>query len=374
MFYRGLIAVIAPELAADLGLSETQLGTLASLFFIGFAAAQPPVGMALDRLGPRLTVALFMGAAILGTGLFATADSPVPAYTGQLLIGIGCAPIMTGTMVVISRRFDTARFAFMVALVLALANIGDLASTAPFAWLTEALGWRGALWVILGLTTVSTLLCLWFMGRDRMAEGAAAEGFLELSLGMVRIMGIGALWPILPLTLTGYAVMMTLRGLWTGPYLAETFALDPSGRGWVLLAMSLAMTIGMFLYGAVDRKLGRKKPLIGVGTLLVALACFGLWLFPGQSLTLSTLLLFVVGFFGYTYAVLMAHCRLFIPAHMMGRGIAFLTLVGFFGVGIVQWASGLVMTAFGSFPLLFSALGATLIGALVSYAFSREAP
>lgn len=143
MFYRGLIAVIAPELAADLGLSEAELGTLASLFFFGFAAAQPPVGMALDRLGPRLTVALFMGAAIIGTGLFATAETATLAYMGQLLIGVGCAPIMTGTMVVISRRFDAARFAFMVALVLALANIGDLASTAPFAWLTEILGWRG---------------------------------------------------------------------------------------------------------------------------------------------------------------------------------------------------------------------------------------
>jgi len=374
MFYRGLIAVIAPELSTDLGLSESDLGTLASLFFIGFAAAQPPVGMALDRLGPRLTIVLFMGAAVLGTGLFAAAPTPFAAYTGQALIGIGCAPIMTGAMVVVGRRFAPARFAFMVSVVLTLANLGDLASTAPFAWLSEALGWRSALWTILGLTTLSAILCLLFLGRDRQAEGTHPESLTELSLGMVRVIGIRGLWPILPLVLTGYGVMMTLRGLWAGPYLAETFSLDPAARGTVLLAMSIAMTAGMFIYGAIDRALGKRKGLVGGGTALVGLACLGLALFPTHSLALAAILLTAVGLFGYTYAVMMAHCRAFIPVQAMGRGIAFLTLVGFFGVGLLQWATGLIMETTGSYPLLFGALALTLAAAVLAYAFSREGP
>ena len=374
MFYRGLIAVIAPELAIDLGLGEAELGTLASLLFIGFAAAQPPVGMALDRWGPRLTIVIFMVPAVFGTGLFASATGAGMAYAGQILIGVGCAPIMTGAMVVVGRRYTPDKFAFMVSLVLALANIGDLASAAPFAWLSEAIGWRGALWTILGLTTVSALACFVFVGRDRHAKGTHPENLGELSLGMIRVMGMRVLWPILPLVLTGYAGLMALRGLWAGPYLAETFGLDPAGRGMVLLAMSAAMTLGMFLYGVIDRKWERRKLLVGGGTAMVALACTGLAIEPTASLTLSGLLLGMVGLFGYTYAVMMAHCRTFLPTAILGRGIAFLTLVGMFGVGLVQWLSGQIMDSTGSYALMFASLAGILAIAVLIYAFSREGP
>ncbi|MFG1488044.1 MFS transporter, partial [Oceanospirillum sp. HFRX-1_2] len=94
MLYRSIIAVIAPELSQDLNLTDSELGTLASLFFVGFAAVQLPVGIALDRLGPRLTIVSFMLLAITGTALFASSDQLWMAYTGQLLIGAGCAPLM----------------------------------------------------------------------------------------------------------------------------------------------------------------------------------------------------------------------------------------------------------------------------------------
>jgi len=175
MLYRGLIAVIAPELALDLDLSENQLGTLASLFFIGFAAVQIPVGIALDRLGPRLTIVSFMLIAIAGTALFALSTERWAAYSAQLLIGAGCAPLVTGSMVVISRRFSPERFAYMTAIVLTLANLGDIFSTTPFALLAEYLGWRGALWIVMAMTSFSALACILFIGRDRQAEGSQPE-------------------------------------------------------------------------------------------------------------------------------------------------------------------------------------------------------
>ena len=51
LFYRGMISVIAPEISADLALNESGLGLLSSTFFISFAIAQVPCGLALDRLG-----------------------------------------------------------------------------------------------------------------------------------------------------------------------------------------------------------------------------------------------------------------------------------------------------------------------------------
>ena len=67
------------------------------------------------------------------------------AFAGQVLIGIGCAPIFTGSMLFIGRRYDPSKFAYFTALVIALGSLGDLLGTMPLALLTEWLGWRYAL-------------------------------------------------------------------------------------------------------------------------------------------------------------------------------------------------------------------------------------
>ncbi|OOV88720.1 MFS transporter [Oceanospirillum linum] len=370
MLYRSIITVIAPDLSRDLQLTADELGTLASLFFIGFAVVQLPVGIALDRLGPRLTIVSFMVLAISGTALFATSSTLWMACAGQLLIGAGCAPLMTGSMVVISRRYSPEHFAYMTALILTLANLGDLFSTVPFAFISETLGWRGALWIILAITSCSALACLLFLGRDRQAEGSTPESLSQMIGGMGRVALIRAIWPILPLVLTGYAALMTIRGLWAGPWLADEYLLTMNERGYLLLGMSLMMTLGMYLYGFLDRQTGQRKSLIIAGTLLLILSIIPIST-PSPPFPLAAFSLMMIGLFGYTYALLMAHCRSFIPAQLMGRGIAYLTLVGFFGVGLLQTLSGWLMKHFHSYSLLHASLAAILIIAIVCYSRSK---
>ena len=59
-FFRTALAVVAPEIARDLGLDPARLGILSSAWFWAFAAAQIPIGVALDRWGPRRTVSLLL--------------------------------------------------------------------------------------------------------------------------------------------------------------------------------------------------------------------------------------------------------------------------------------------------------------------------
>ena len=76
-FYRAFLAVLSPNLQADLGATPAQLADASGLWFLVFAAMQIPVGIALDRIGPRRTVASILGlAGAGGTALFAMAQGP----------------------------------------------------------------------------------------------------------------------------------------------------------------------------------------------------------------------------------------------------------------------------------------------------------
>src|SRR5262245_44186391 len=68
---RNSIGVIAPDLAAEMAISASELGILSSAFFLAFAAAQLPLGVAIDRYGPKACMVLCAGVVIFAAILFA---------------------------------------------------------------------------------------------------------------------------------------------------------------------------------------------------------------------------------------------------------------------------------------------------------------
>ena len=73
-FHRAALGVVGPELAIDLGDGPGLLGAANAIFFLAIALAQVPVGLALDRIGPRRTVALLTVPAVLGALLLLYRD------------------------------------------------------------------------------------------------------------------------------------------------------------------------------------------------------------------------------------------------------------------------------------------------------------
>ena len=73
--YRVVNAVIAPDLVGDLGIGPSALGLLTSTYFIAFASSQLPLGVLLDRFGPRRVEAFLLLFAGLGAFLFSSSGT-----------------------------------------------------------------------------------------------------------------------------------------------------------------------------------------------------------------------------------------------------------------------------------------------------------
>jgi MFS family permease len=311
-FFRTMLGVIAPEVAGDLGLAPTALGTLSALFFLAFALAQLPVGILLDRFGPQRTVSLVMLLAVLGAALLASASGPWLAFVAQVLIGLGCAPIYMGGLYVVGRGYPPARFVALSSLILAIGQAGVLLGTTPLALVAEALGWRGAVLAVSAVALAAAFTVGVLVRDPPRAEGVGDTLAAGLA-GVLSVLRLRALWPILPLCFVSYGVVVTLRGLWGGPYLAQVFELAPTVRGHVLLAMSLGLIGGTLAYAAIERRLDRRREPVIVGTCLTVVALLLLGVMPGRSLALSAVLLTLVAFLGLHFALVMAQGRRFLP-------------------------------------------------------------
>ncbi|WP_191059509.1 MFS transporter [Geminicoccus harenae] len=373
-FFRTSLAVIAPELSRDLDLTTQDLGFLSSVWFIAFAVMQIPVGIALDKYGIRKLVAPMVLVAALGALLLAMAPNLEVGIVAQVVIGIGCAPVYMGTLVLLTRWYDPARFASLASLVLALGSLGNLMGTAPLAWLAGLIGWRLALVAVAAIVGLSALLVWLFVQdtRDGSPAPASGEHPLRALIGTFKVARKRELWPLMPMALIGYGVMVTVRGLWGGPYLADMFGLDAIERGNVLLLMSIGMIIGPLLYASIERRTDRRKLPVLVGSCITLVALVALVV--TGSLLVATIALVLVGCFGSVFNMVMAQGRRFFAPEEMGRGLTLLNGACFAGAALLQALTGQVAASAAPpvWTAVFLSLAALLAIATGFLAFSRD--
>ncbi len=373
-FYRAFLAVLTPVLGAELGASADDLAYATGLWFLVFAAMQIPVGWSMDTIGPsRVTALLFGIGAAGGAAIFAFAQNPIHINIAMVLIGIGCSPVLMASYFIIARIYPAQVFATLAAMVIGIGTIGNLAGSLPMAWAVNVFGWRGAM---AGMSVLTLLLAfaIWIAVMDPPKLKTRQRG------SVLDLLKMPTLWVIFPLVLVQYAPAAGIRGLWAGPYAADVFGADATTIGQVTLVMGIAMILGNFAYGPLDRIFGTRKWVIFGGNLLGAMALISMYFFPNHSLVLSTLLMAAVGAFGASFPVIVAHARSFFPDHLVGRGVTLINLFGIGGVGILQFATGRMYESsraantplVDAYSNLFGFFGVLILFGLGIYLFAQD--
>jgi predicted MFS family arabinose efflux permease len=371
--------VLTPVLGSELGMTKADLSVASGAWFAVFALAQFAVGIWLDRFGPRRTASIMLAAfAGCGSFLFSQASAPWMVVTAMALIGLGCSPILMSALFIYARNFSPARFAVLASWTIAFGTAGNVIGAAPLAEAAQILGWRTAM-AALGVFTLLTAVAIALYVRDPARPDGVAHGSIGLS-GYAELFRIRWLWPIMPLTALNYAPATGIRGLWSGPYLAEVYGADSLVIGEVTMFMALAMVGGAFLYGPLDQIFRTRKWVAVAGNTVTVLTVTVLALHPMPGLTATTMLFIVIGLAGGSYGLLMAHARAFVPAHLTGRGVTLMNFFSIGGVGMMQFATGGVVTAWSvpgeptsGYVALF-VFYALMVGlALIAYLFSRDA-
>jgi len=351
-FLRNSIGVIAPDLAAELGMSASEIGVLSSVFFLVFASAQLPLGIALDRFGPRRCMLACAGIAVAGAIVFAQARTPTGLIVGRILLGLGSSSSFMAPLALYAKRFPPERFATLTGLQLGLGSFGTLFATAPLAWASAAFGWRDS-FLAVGLLSAIIAVLVWWVVREesRPAAGVASanktpENWRDSVAGIVEVVRIPGFGPLFLMHLTAYSSFALVVGLWGGPYLTHIYGFGLKDRGDLLLLAAVAQIVGSLLWGPTDRLFGNHKIPVLFGALATA-ALLGLVAAIGTFSSPMLIVWLIV--FGATCAytpVLIGHGRSLFPPHLVGRGITLLNMGTIGGVFVAQSISGVVIDFF----------------------------
>ncbi len=336
-------AVIAPDLVRELGLTAADLGLLTSANFFAFAVAQLPLGILLDRFGPRRTEAAMLLFAALGAFIFSVAGSAPGLIAGRALIGLGTSACLMAAFKAYVMWFPRERLPLINGIQMAAGGLGAITGTVPVEWALNVTDWRG-IFVILAVMALAFSAAIFFVVPRRGKVETAGGDMKEQAAGIVQVFTSPFFWRIAPMTVASQSMFLATQSLWSGPWLADVAGL---GRGAVadhLLMIAIAMVAGFLGMGAITERLGR----LGVRTAHMAVT--GMTLFCTVQIVLAlqwtgavlpTWMLF--GFFGTAGILSYTALSQGFPPEMAGRVITGLNVFTFAGAFAAQWGIGAVI-------------------------------
>ena len=287
-------SVMIDELMRDFAVGAAAVGNLSAFYFYGYAGMQIPVGLLMDRFGPRRLMTLAALGCAAGCVLFALAPTLWALSLGRFLIGATAAFSLVGAMTVAGQWFPPSRFALLSGLAMMLGMAGGVFGQAPLRLLVDQLDWRQASLamagggVLLALAVVVTV-------RDRFRPSGSLRQVMA-GLGqvgrnrqtwLIAIAGLGTTGPLL-----GFA------GLWGVPFLALTQGIDRTAAAGVTSMVFIGWGVGAPVVGWLSDRFRRRKPPFVAGLMLTALAMAGLAWAPGLPLWAVSALCFLCGFGG----------------------------------------------------------------------------
>jgi MFS family permease len=342
---RSVNAVIAPELMHELHITAAGLGLLTSAYFLAFGLFQLPLGLLLDRFGPRRVEAALLLVAATGCVMFGVGSSLATLALARALIGLGVSSCLMASFKAFSQWFAVDRLPSLTATIMVAGGLGALSASVPVEAALPLLGWRGMFFLFAGLLV---LTAGWLMTVPDHAAAVARESFGQQIRTLGGIYGNRVFWRFAPQGSLVSGGFMAIQGLWAVPWLMEVNGATRADAAGILFLMGLAMLAGFGFVATCAGWLARHQvsPMMlltaGMGlALLVELAILlGLlppaWLWPllGLSFSLSNI----------AYSQLTAA----FPIAISGRVNTALNLMVFVGAFGLQWGIGAAVDAFAT--------------------------
>lgn len=343
-FYRNANAIIEVDLVRDLGLGPADLGLLTSVYFISFAAFQLPLGVLLDRYGPRRTESILLLFAALGSILFAQAESLSGLIVGRLLIGLGVSACLMAAFKAYVLWFSSQRLAMINGLQMVAGGLGALLATIPLQNALSYTDWRGV-FTGLAIITVFASVCLWmFLPENQRTDDKLPS--LKLHLKEIgQVLQSRIFWGIAPLAAISSGANMAIHGLWMKPWLRDVTGLSADNAAQLLFAMTLTFIGGFLTLGIIAERLSQLFDVhlmsISVFGMTIFLFIQGTMIYGGIGSPL--ILVILLGFFGTASVLVYAGYAKIFPKNLSGRVSTFLNLLVFIGAFILQWGIGAII-------------------------------
>ena len=341
--------VMVQDLMAEFALGGAMLGVLSALYFYPYVLLQVPLGAALSHIGTRLILTGALSLAAIGSIIFGIAEGPEMAYVGRVMIGIGSSVGFLGSLALAGAWHAPDRFAFLAGFTMFFGMMSGVFGQGPLAVLVETFGWRICM-IMLGVAgAVLAVLVYGFVRNTPRARGdfqkktSLAAAWAETKTSLSLVMRSRKVWAIAFVAATMSGPMLTLGALWGTPYLMVAYELKRSEAAGLVSLLLIGWAISAPLSGRISDRMGRRKPILVLGSAGLVVMVGLLVILPDLPLLLTISLLVMVGIFGAAMTSCFALVKEVMPDNLAGAAVGIVNSLTVASGAVLQPIVGLVL-------------------------------
>ena len=350
-FFAEYFARVDPGIMVDYLMSSFKVGAaavggLSAYFYYPYVLMQIPVGILLDRHGPKrwLYIAAFVSS--VGALTFGLAQSLCVIKLGRFLIGFGASFAFVGALKIANMWFDRSRLGLLSGLTQAAGMLGAAVGTFVFVPIVASLGWRATLYLIAAILLLFSILFFLFI-KDKpdsmINDSVGVTSHESVSVSLRRVLKnpnscFNALYAGFL-----YAPTAALGELWGVSFFHHLRCVTDEFAGLMVAAIFLGWTVGAPWVGYFTDLVGRRRQLMFLSPLLSMLILLIIIYIPSLTPSLMLVLLFFYGVSNTGVALAYALAGDLHPSKFAGISVAFTNMMSIMMGALFQPLMGWIL-------------------------------
>jgi len=331
-------SVMEAPLRAHFNLSATGFGTLSGFYYYAYVAMQVPVGILMDRFGPKRLLTMACLICVIGTVMFAGTGVFWVSAVGRFLVGLGSAFAFVGVLKLATIWLPEDKLAMVSGITSALGALGAILGDNLLVIVIDNHGWEATIQYTAVAGAILTIL-LWFGIKDHVNDNASSGTVENFKCGIKDLLIITENPQIWINGLFGCLVYLpttVLAELWGIPYLQHAHMLTQESAAFANSILFVGFTIGAPLMGFISDKLRRRKMPMLFGATGAAVVMMVILYVPGLTAYHINALMFILGLLYSSQAIVFAVGRELSPKEAAGTAMALTNMMVMLGAMLLQ--------------------------------------
>jgi MFS family permease len=336
------------ELSAAFGhISASAFGQLSACYYFAYSPMQMPVGMLMDRYGPRRLLSFACLCCTIGSFMFSYSSSLSIAGSGRFLVGFGSSFAFVGVLSLALQWLPRRYFSLVAGLITTLGMLGLVYGEVKITELAQTMGLNHVLLTMVAFGAILTLLIFLLVRDGPGGHNVKSQPLPEFFKNVIKVLVSPQVWLIGFVGACLYTSLSVFGELWGKTYLEHAHHLTKNEAATAISCMFLGWAVGAPIAGYLsDLSERRVLPLVvGAG---LAFVCISLILYyPNLPHTALYTLLFLYGVFSGTELIVFIMAKENSGAQLSGTVFAATNMIVTLGGVIFQPLVGKLLDTFG---------------------------
>lgn len=340
---------VQSELSAAFGyISASTFGQLSAFYYFAYSPMQLPVGLLMDRFGPRRLLTFACLCCTLGSFMFTFTSSILIAGSGRFLVGFGSSFAFVGVLSLAMQWLPRKYFSLAAGLITTLGMLGLVYGEVKITQMVITTGLQSVLFSMVGLGAVLSVF-IFFVVRD--GPGGHKTKGLPLPVffrDVMKVLMSAEVWLIGVVAACLYTSLSVFGELWGKTYLEQAHHLTKIQAARSISVLFLGWAVGAPLAGYLSDISGRRVLSLVIGAFMSLICISFILYYPDLPYFWLNGFIFLYGVFSGTEIVAFVMAKENSGAKLTGTVFAAINMIVTLGGVIFQPLVGKLLDKFGN--------------------------